>query len=303
MDFSKIDIPILFAVTLVATVFASTYNAVYVKKRNANVSDLFLVNAGFGIFCSLTLLCLGGFSIQLSLYSTLLGAFFGLVTTLFSVTQQSAIKKGPYGLTCIIINGSTAITALSGAVFFSERLTFFKVAGMVCMLACIFLSTENKKDDKKTSFKWLLLCVFAMLLSSSVGLTQKIHQSSDYRQELIGFLIVAFAVSTVFSIIVYFIKRNTEIRAGTHVAFEPNARSVGYLMSVMGLVGICIGLENAINLYLSGVVESVVFFPVVNGVPLMASLIVSFVFFKEKLSPKQIAGLVFGLVAIACFFI
>ena len=40
-------------------------------------------------------------------------------------------------------------------------------------------------------------------------------------------------------------------------------------------------------------------FPIVNGVPLIASVVFSFVIFKEKLSKNQIIGLIAGLAGIA----
>lgn len=114
---------------------------------------------------------------------------------------------------------------------------------------------------------------------------------------------MAFATSTAFSFILFLIKRKTEVKSGVHVDFSVSPKSVVFIISVMLICGICAGLNNSINLYLSGVVDSVVFFLIVNGVPLMASLITSFLIFKEKLSVKQIIGLICGIIAIVFFFI
>lgn len=304
MDFSKINTLFLFVITLTAVVANSLCSAIYVKRKNVNVSDLFLINAGTGLFCSITLLFLGGFKIHLSAYSLLLGLAFGTITGLASFTQQSAIKKGPYGLTIVIINGSTAITALSGAILFSESLTLFKVLGMVFMIACILLSVEEKSEEgKKKSVWWLVLCVLAMSLTAMIGLTQKIHQNSSHKGELIGFLVVAFCVSMLFSLVMFFLTRKKEKKRETYVGFVFETKAILYIIFVMLLCGVCTGLNNSINLYLSGVVDSVVFFPIVNGVPLMASLITSFLIFKEKLAKKQIVGFLCGIVAILFFFL
>ena len=61
--------------------------------------------------------------------------------------------------------------------------------------------------------------------------------------------------------------------------------------------------NNVINLYLSGITDTAIFFPIVNGVPLLASLLVSFFLFKERLKKKQLIGLLVGIVAIVCLFV
>ena len=59
----------------------------------------------------------------------------------------------------------------------------------------------------------------------------------------------------------------------------------------MILAGICSAANNKINLYLSGIMDSAVFFPVVNGGGLVLASLASYIVFKEKLSLKN--GLVF----------
>ena len=68
------------------------------------------------------------------------------------------------------------------------------------------------------------------------------------------------------------------------------------------ICGIGVAGNNALNLYLSGVTDTAIFFPIVNGVPLLCSLLVSFILFKEKLKKKQLWGLLVGIVAIVCLF-
>ena len=73
-------------------------------------------------------------------------------------------------------------------------------------------------------------------------------------------------------------------------------KSTTFIMAVVS--GIFIALANQINLYLSGVMSSAIFFPVVNGGGLILTTIVAIAFFKEKLSKKQWVGLIIGVIAI-----
>ena len=72
----------------------------------------------------------------------------------------------------------------------------------------------------------------------------------------------------------------------------------------MALVsGISIALNNVINLYLSGVMPSIVFFPTVNGANLLLMLLALVVFFHERLDRLQWLGIAVGSAGIAllCF--
>ena len=70
------------------------------------------------------------------------------------------------------------------------------------------------------------------------------------------------------------------------------------LIVLMVICGIFTAGIHKINLYLSGVMESVVFFPVINGGSLMGTMMVSLLLFKEKLSLKKWVGIIIGIIAV-----
>ena len=55
---------------------------------------------------------------------------------------------------------------------------------------------------------------------------------------------------------------------------------------------------NKLNLYLSGVLPGILFFPLVNGGVILLSILASRVLFHEKMTPKQVLGVVLGVLSI-----
>ncbi|MFA6947988.1 MAG: EamA family transporter, partial [Eubacteriales bacterium] len=168
-------------------------------------------------------------------------------------------------------------------------------AGIALMLVSVFLSVfKTDGGERKTSFIWLALSLLAMLFSGLIGVMQKIHQSSEHKGELLAFLIVAFVISAVYSAAaaIYYDKKR-DIRCT--LDFRPRHQ----LIWMAAVSGVCIALANQINLYLSGVMESIVFFPVVNGAGLLLSIIASVVFLHERLSKSRWAGIAVGCAAVA----
>ena len=64
------------------------------------------------------------------------------------------------------------------------------------------------------------------------------------------------------------------------------------------LCGVCTFGMNFLNLRLSGLLPSQLFFPVINGSAIVLSSFMSLLFFKEKLSRKQTVGLCGGILAL-----
>lgn len=301
MDFSKVSPIILFVISLICCIANSTGKAFYIKRVMKRESEQYSLNAGMCIVCVLTLFFLSGCELKGSWYSVLLGVIFGVVTMGGSIFQAKAIKIGPFGYTSVIINLSTAITALSGALFWNESLSIFKIIGIVLMIGSFFFAIDTESDDeKKANVKWFILCLLALLFCVLIGIMQKIHQTSEYKNEATIFLLVAFLTSAIISFVGYVCTKRNEKESRND---RKNTKKWLYFVITLLICGIGAAGNNVLNLYLSGVMEAALFFPLANGVPLFASLLVSVLIFREKLKRKQLIGLFVGILAIICLFI
>ena len=70
------------------------------------------------------------------------------------------------------------------------------------------------------------------------------------------------------------------------------------MLGIMLASGVCVAVNNKLNLYLSGVMDSAVFFPIVNGGGLVLTTLAAVLLFKEKLSTKQWIGVVIGIASV-----
>jgi len=294
---SSLPVVVLFILTLSFNIGGEAYNTRYVRKSVKIKSDVYIMSTFKLLSCGLILFALNGFQLKASSFTILLGIAFGLIVSLNTIFTALAVKTGPWSYTMIILNASTIITSLSGILFFNDPpLKFTKYIGIGLMFISLILSiSSNKEDEKKSNVIWFIFALIAMLTCAGIGLLQKVHQSSDYKNELMVFLIFSFLISSVISFIIYLIVRNKENKEG----IKPEKIKISYFILSMLFLGLYTAAIHTINLYLSGVVNSAVFFPIVNGVPLMGSLIISFLVFKEKLEKKQIIGLIVGLISIA----
>lgn len=291
----KIPVLLLFIITLGANLMGGLVRTCYSKKISSTVDGYHLFNAVSSLVCGITLLILSGGNFHLSPYTVITAVLFGIITALQQITNSAALTLGPWSYTSVIISMSTVITALSGALFFDETIRITQLSGIALMIVCLILSVKKEEGDKKKkSIRWFVVCIISCICSGGVGIMQKVHQSSDHRNELTMFLIIAFICSFVFSGANLVISK---IRKKENTVLFDKKTAPLLLAALFIFGGIGIALNNLINLYLSGVVDSAVFFPVVNGGGLILITIASLVFFKEKLTVRQWIGMAFGIAA------
>lgn len=285
--------------SLIAALIGSICKKYYTDKMLASISGGFVFNAIGCLTAAVILLCWGGFG-AFSSYTIFLGLVFGAVTAFQGITNIAAFGCGPMSYTSVIISFSTLISALSGVMFFNENLGWAQIVGIVLMLGSFVLATEKGSgEEKKANLKWFLLCIAAFAATGGIGIMQKIHQSSSRSGELNAFLIIAFASSAFFcaAFAVIMNLRNRQVTTEKDSQANKN-KKICLMLGIMLINGICVAINNKFNLYLSGVLDSAVFFPIVNGGGLVLTTLAAVLIFREKLSKKQWIGIVIGITSV-----
>ena len=291
-------ITVTLILSLAAALVGSITKKYYTDKEPTGLSGDFVFNAVGCLTAAVILLCWGGFGTA-SVFTIVLGVVFGAVTALQGITNIAALQVGPMSYTSVIISFSTLISALSGVMFFDESLGWAQIAGIVLMLASFVLAAKSDGDEKKANLKWLFLCLIAFVATGGIGVMQKVHQSSEYLSELNAFLIIAFISSAVLcSIFAALLKRRESRFADAKEKGNKSKKRFWLLLGIMIASGACVAVNNKFNLYLSGVMDSAVFFPIVNGGGLVLTTLAAVLLFKEKLSKKQWIGVVLGIASV-----
>lgn len=277
----------------------------FCKKNIKNNSDLQLFNATSSVVSVIVLIFISLAQHTLtvpSTYTVILSVGFGIVSAMFIILNMRALESGPLSYTNVIISCAMVIPSLAGLFMYKiiphwskETITFWQVIGIV-LLILSFIFAVDKKQEKKagTSIKWFLLSLGAFLFKGSTGIIQKIHQTSPEKDELGTFLILSFAITALFSFILM-IYYNKGQKLPITITKNPSLKK---FIAFSLLCGTGIAFGNHINMYLSGVMDSIIFFPVSNGGSLLLITLAGLIIYKEKLSKKQYVGLALGAVAI-----
>ena len=289
----SLPIPALVAISVITLWIRSIINGYYskgVSKDNSFLVWLFGAIQSLSCLCAITVIFIvsGGLK-TLSPFTLILGILMGAVNVVNIYTNMKAISMGPFSYTTVIINLSTIVTALSGLFFFGESISKVQLCGIALMTVCIFLSTEKKEDEaaKKANLIWLIFTLIATITSGATGVIQKTHQTSEFANEIPAILMICFGISIVFSLVMAFIQKDRK-----EIKIQGNVSKI-FLMPIIS--GAFFAFPHSINIFLSGKMPTVIFFPLINFLPMVLTMVMGIILFKEKLTKKQWTGIAFGI--------
>ena len=222
---------------------------------------------------------------------------YAICTVGGQVALMQAVSMGSVSISSLFYSCGFLLPTLFGTIYYTENFHFLQGIGIFLIVIAFLLSIE--KSDKKFSVKWLIYALLGLFFSGMVGIIQKLFVKEYQEVSLDIFLSVSFAFMIFLSGMLYAILLIYAKKKASDTSLE-KSKTAGKTWIALIVLGGTIGLANKLNTYLTGVLPSVVSFPVINGGTIFLTSIVSMSLFKEKLSVKQKVAIVIGIVAILC---
>ncbi len=200
----------------------------------------------------------------------------------------SALKKGNIGICSTVYSLGFIFPTLSGSLFWNERLTVLNIIGILMVIPTIIISgmPVSKKGQQKNINTYIIPLIFAMLSSGGLGILQKIQQNSPYPEQKNFFVILAFALAGIISFLFsLFAKGEVQEKFGRKLILG-------------GGIGIAFGFCNLLNTILAGLLDSAVFFPVLNIGTILFSIMSGMIFYKERMTKNDLLILAMGIISI-----
>lgn len=273
-----IILPLLAAMKVTVQGFVS-------RKKCVSVGDSFLLNAMIFAASVLVLFPLkfAGWPAAKILLPAL---FFGVCSTAFQCLYLAAFKAGPVGMTTVINNFNLLLPILYSACVFGETITRRRLGGVLLMAVSLILLPRQSKG--KFHWKWLLLSLAALVAAGSNNTILLIVSRSNFNKYESDMVVVTgFAVAAVLSSLISLLFRKS-------ISLKPDLPSVGGI----AVCGVAIGLHNCLTIVSLKALPAIILYPIVNILTILLILLSDFVIYKEKLSKRQIVGIVLAAGAI-----
>ena len=239
-------------------------------------ADLLLISANITSFS------------QISATTLLYGIIYGILLILSQWMFTLALKIGSTSICSVVYSLGFIIPTVSGSIFWDEQFNPTELFGLILALITIFFTVIGKEKGGKSGKAFLLPIIIAMLSSGGLGVMQKVQQSSRFANERNEFLIIAFTLAFLSSIIGFGGCKNKARIQSRNIVFPV-------------IAGLCFGGANLFNTILAGRIKSAAFFPLQNISVILLSTVLGITLFKEKLSFKNIMIILLGAVTVVIF--
>ncbi|MBQ4145865.1 MAG: EamA family transporter [Clostridia bacterium] len=224
------------------------------------------------------------FNAEILPYTIAFAIFYGACI----VFNFLAINSGPLTITSLIISYSLMVPTAYGLIFLHDPISKGFVLGLILLLVSLYL-INMKTEEKGVAItkKWIVYATIAFLGNGLCSTVQSMHVRAfegAYKNE---FMIIAYLLVVVFSLIVSFIKEKDEIKISIQK---------GWIFAL-----IC-GVANAVVNYLTMVLQAKMpvslVFPLMSGGGLVLTYFFSRFLFKEELSKTQNIGYILGVLSV-----
>lgn len=224
------------------------------------------------------------------------GIASGIFYCMASFLTYVAFGCGSFVLTNLFLSYSLLFSVGYGLFVLREDATPLTYAGLLLMMVSVFLvRSGNKKNAPaegegpkiRISLKWVVCVALSVLGSGMFGVMQKLQQVKFEKSCDNEFMIVTLGFSAVTLFIIGLIM---------------NGKDLFYILRHGGLyasvAGISNGATNLLNLAVNAMIPISIAAPTRSGVKIVISFLISLLIFREKLTRKQVAGVILGTAAL-----
>lgn len=272
---------IAYLLLIVSILFAVINNAFYHKLSDEGEYNHFLFTAVSSLVWVFILSPNGNIS-EVQCIEVVFGVLFGIVQAMFLFFKMRAMSSGPVSITSVVGNCSMLLVTVMGVFLFHECVNIVQVIGICAIIASIILCVDPKSDMKMT-VRWKMNCIFFFAFATALSIIQKIFSKTT------GSGSNMMMITAIVMVLILFL-----LSLCSKEKLILTKRQIGYAL----VCGIFSCGYNRLNIYLSGVLPTAVFYPIFNGALVLLTTIIGGTVFREHFSKKQLIGIITGIIAI-----
>ncbi|HWP68371.1 MAG TPA: hypothetical protein VN437_03640, partial [Rectinemataceae bacterium] len=243
----------------------------------------------FVVVC--TYLAIGGKIPPLLPITLAFGVAFGIVFVTIVYCYMKAMETGPLSFSVLALSFGIVLPILYGSIFWGESIQAIQVVGLFLLFATFFLFAGSLKIAPFPGRKlWIAFCLLTFAGNGIGMILVKSHQMISGGKQVRELLLVAFATSALVCLCMLGVSL---FRKGK----ISNLFKANFVALAFG-AGITTALGNYFSVYLNSRMPGIIQFPVSNGGVALASTVMSWIIFKEKINRRGLLGLATGIVAL-----
>ena len=238
-------------------------------------------------------------TLQFSFYSFLAALTIVICSALGTVLHMKAYALGKIATVSILSTvGGIILSCAWGILMLHESLTIMETVAIgIMLLATVLVSSEQQNSAKKGTLRFYLTVLVMILADSAVSILNKQHQV-ETQFTTVDTLSFSIWVALIRTVLFSFVALVLLFRQGKPAVPFP-CTVYGYATASSLISGGCY----IITLFTGTVLPIVITSPLGTGLNILLCSVLPWVFYRERLSKKQMIGVVFALLGVIMFLV
>lgn len=211
----------------------------------------------------------------------------GISNTLLWICYFKALDLGTVSKVTPVDKTSIVLTLILSSLFLNEKITTIKIISIALILLGTFLTIKKESKDSKEN-RWILYAILTAVFTSTTTVLSKIGIENT-NTTLITFL-RTIVVLIILTTITLFKKKYKYIK---------DIKSRSWLFIILS--GLSTSLSWLFYFKALALGEASIVFPI-EKLSLVVSILISIIFLKEKVSKKQIIGIIIIVIGTSLLF-
>ena len=279
----------MFLLLLLSVIAASLNSTLLHKVKLKGNGAIYLFNLLTSAMWCICLFISNGGRPYIDASVCLWGCIYGVTQTLFILFKAAAMNSGPVSVTTLMGNCSMLVSVFACFFIWDESVSPADIVGLVLLMSGVILMTFKASGGRLTK-KWFFSSVCFLVCGAGVGIIFKAFAKSGTSHAGDMMFVSAVVMLVSYTLICAF--------CGSFGLVSQKTEKKREFIIIALISGLFSCLYNRMNIYISGVLDGVIFFPSFNGGVVVLSVIFSILFLRERLTSRQILGIVTGLVGI-----
>ena len=229
-----------------------------------------------------------GINLLISYKDLLISAFGGVVTSIFIVSWLLAVRKTAYTTIDAFLSMGMFVPILLSLVLYKENISLSQIIGLLFLIfAVMLMSVYSNKNKQKITVKTLILLIITGVACGLADFSQKMfnYSNSEISASVFNFYIYVFSAITL-AITLPFFKNSKKDEI---IECQKSIDKIKLLY--IAIMAVFLFANTYFKTLAANVLDSVMLYPLSQGLSLLLSLIMSALFFKEKIKPISIIGI------------
>ncbi len=239
-----------------------------------------------------------GANFDVDALTLIISAVSGVSTAMFVVTWIGCVRVGAYMMVDVFITLGVMIPIFSTAMLFGEEIRLTHIIGLLLLIFAAYLmcSYNNRlKQIGRMNVKQLALLAVCGSFNGINQFTQKwLRYSTETEVSVYNFYTYIFAACTLLLLAALMPKQKSNASEGK------KSLPIKRLAIYVTLMSACLFLHSFCSASAAGYLTSAQLYPLMQGLGLTCSMIMSAVCFGERITPRCVLGIVTAFAAMLC---